>query len=165
MSQSGALLLLTLFTSSAADDLREGSFLDGGASSVMQHAAIPLLEPSRVHQVRSPTAPCVRLRQAARLQDRIALQKHFKMKRDVVLEVRTLFYRHTPAAESLAAPQRDGLDRQEPAFLVSLSASTRLGLTSEQDLLHLARPLFASRTDRARSYSPCSVAPPSQFTE
>jgi len=44
-----------------------GSFLDGGASHVIQVAAIPLLEPSRVKQ------------------DRIALQRHFKAKRDHVL--------------------------------------------------------------------------------
>lgn len=44
-----------------------GGFLDGGASHPFQVAAIPLLEPSRV------------------LQDRKALQQHFKAKRDHVL--------------------------------------------------------------------------------
>jgi len=47
---------------------QSGSFLDGGASHPLQVAAIPLLEPSRVHQ------------------DKVALQKHFKMKRDYVLQ-------------------------------------------------------------------------------
>ncbi|KAG0140634.1 hypothetical protein CROQUDRAFT_664940 [Cronartium quercuum f. sp. fusiforme G11] len=46
---------------------QSGSFLDGGASHIMQMAAIPLLEVSRVEQ------------------DKIALQKHFRMKRDRVL--------------------------------------------------------------------------------
>ncbi|KAJ3037387.1 hypothetical protein HDV00_001753 [Rhizophlyctis rosea] len=45
-----------------------GSFLDGGTSHVMQWAAIPLLEPERV------------------LKDTIALQRHFKSKRDYVLQ-------------------------------------------------------------------------------
>lgn len=47
---------------------QSGSFLDGGASHIMQMAAVPLLEISRVKQ------------------DKIALQKHFRMKRDKVLE-------------------------------------------------------------------------------
>ncbi|KAK4054461.1 hypothetical protein OIV83_000955 [Microbotryomycetes sp. JL201] len=46
---------------------QSGSFLDGGASHPTQMAAVPLLEPERVHQ------------------DRIALQQHFKAKRDFVL--------------------------------------------------------------------------------
>ncbi|SCV72184.1 BQ2448_4878 [Microbotryum intermedium] len=45
-----------------------GGYLDGGANHVLQMAAIPLMEPSRVEQ------------------DRLALQKHFKAKRDHVLE-------------------------------------------------------------------------------
>ncbi|KAM0753086.1 aminotransferase [Meredithblackwellia eburnea MCA 4105] len=44
-----------------------GGSLDGGANHVLQEAALPLLELSRVKQ------------------DRIALQRHFKMKRDHVL--------------------------------------------------------------------------------
>lgn len=47
---------------------QSGSFLDGGANHPLQLAAIDLLEPSRV------------------LQERIALQKHFKVKRDHVLK-------------------------------------------------------------------------------
>ncbi|RSH87549.1 uncharacterized protein EHS24_000058 [Apiotrichum porosum] len=47
---------------------QSGSFLDGGASHPLQVAAIPLLEPSRV------------------LQDKIALQKVFRAKRDHMLE-------------------------------------------------------------------------------
>ncbi|KAI5478228.1 hypothetical protein MNV49_005293 [Pseudohyphozyma bogoriensis] len=46
---------------------QSGSFLDGGASHPLQVASIPLLEPSRVKQ------------------DRVALQRHFKAKRDHVL--------------------------------------------------------------------------------
>ncbi|KDN53386.1 PLP-dependent transferase [Tilletiaria anomala UBC 951] len=45
-----------------------GSFLDGGANHPLQLAAIPMLDPERC------------------LQDRIALQKHFRMKRDHVLK-------------------------------------------------------------------------------
>lgn len=45
-----------------------GSYLDGGASHPTQVAAIPLLEPKRVQQ------------------DKIALQKCFKAKRDHVLK-------------------------------------------------------------------------------
>lgn len=45
-----------------------GSFLDGGASHPTQVAAIPLLDPARVQQ------------------DKIALQKCFKQKRDHVLK-------------------------------------------------------------------------------
>lgn len=41
-----------------------GGFLDGGASHVMQNACVQFLEPQRV------------------IQDRLALQAHFKMKRD-----------------------------------------------------------------------------------
>ncbi|KAI9571379.1 pyridoxal phosphate-dependent transferase [Boletus coccyginus] len=47
---------------------QSGSFLDGGANHPMQLAAIPLLEPSRVAQ------------------EKLALQKHFKAKRDHVLK-------------------------------------------------------------------------------
>lgn len=47
---------------------QSGSFLDGGANHPLQLAAIPLLEPQRV------------------LQEKIALQKHFKKKRDHVLK-------------------------------------------------------------------------------
>jgi aspartate/methionine/tyrosine aminotransferase len=47
---------------------QSGSFLDGGASHPMQVAAIPLLEPSRF------------------MQDKKALQRHFRMKRDHVLK-------------------------------------------------------------------------------
>ncbi|KAF8136533.1 pyridoxal phosphate-dependent transferase [Boletus edulis] len=47
---------------------QSGSFLDGGANHPMQLAAIPLLEPSYVAQ------------------EKIALQKHFKAKRDHVLK-------------------------------------------------------------------------------
>ncbi|KAK0196579.1 pyridoxal phosphate-dependent transferase [Armillaria mellea] len=46
---------------------QSGSFLDGGANHPMQLAAIPLLDPIRVKE------------------EKIALQKHFKMKRDHVL--------------------------------------------------------------------------------
>jgi len=46
---------------------QSGSFLDGGANHPMQLAAVDLLEPSRVAQ------------------EKIALQKHFKQKRDHVL--------------------------------------------------------------------------------
>ncbi|KAG0140633.1 hypothetical protein CROQUDRAFT_674543 [Cronartium quercuum f. sp. fusiforme G11] len=46
---------------------QSGSFLDGGASHIMQIAAIPLLEISHVEQ------------------DKIALQKHFRMKKERVL--------------------------------------------------------------------------------
>ena len=44
-----------------------GSFLDGGTNHVLQAAAVPLLEPKRVFS------------------DTVALQKHFKKKRDYVL--------------------------------------------------------------------------------
>ncbi|MBW0476572.1 hypothetical protein O181_016287 [Austropuccinia psidii MF-1] len=47
---------------------QSGSFLDGGASHIMQMAALPLLEIDRVQK------------------DKVALQKHFRMKRDRVLE-------------------------------------------------------------------------------
>ena len=47
---------------------QSGSYLDGGCSHPTQLAAIPLLEPSRVQQ------------------DKLALQKCFKHKRDHVLE-------------------------------------------------------------------------------
>ncbi|CDZ97540.1 aminotransferase [Phaffia rhodozyma] len=47
---------------------QSGSFLDGGASHVLQVAAISMLEPSRVKQ------------------DIVSLQKHFKMKRDYCLK-------------------------------------------------------------------------------
>ncbi|KAI9436515.1 aminotransferase [Russula earlei] len=47
---------------------QSGSFLEGGANHPFQLAAIPLLEPQHVHD------------------ERVALQKHFKMKRDHVLE-------------------------------------------------------------------------------
>lgn len=47
---------------------QSGSFLDGGANHPLQLAAIPLLDPQHVHN------------------ERIALQKHFKMKRDHVLK-------------------------------------------------------------------------------
>lgn len=47
---------------------QSGSFLDGGASHIMQMAAIPLLDFERVER------------------DKLALQKHFRMKRDRVLE-------------------------------------------------------------------------------
>ncbi|KAH8117057.1 aminotransferase [Phellopilus nigrolimitatus] len=47
---------------------QSGSFLDGGANHPLQLAAIPLLDPERVQQ------------------EKIALQKHFKMKRDHVLK-------------------------------------------------------------------------------
>ena len=47
---------------------QSGSFLDGGANHPMQLAAIPLLDPQRVQQ------------------EKIALQKHFKIKRDHVLK-------------------------------------------------------------------------------
>ncbi|KIK59407.1 hypothetical protein GYMLUDRAFT_44407 [Collybiopsis luxurians FD-317 M1] len=46
---------------------QSGSFLDGGANHPLQLAAIPLLDPARAYQ------------------ERVALQKHFKMKRDHVL--------------------------------------------------------------------------------
>ncbi|KAI5900534.1 PLP-dependent transferase [Schizophyllum commune H4-8] len=46
---------------------QSGSFLDGGANHPLQLAAIPMLEPSRVRE------------------EKIALQKHFKAKRDHVL--------------------------------------------------------------------------------
>ncbi|KZT44563.1 PLP-dependent transferase [Sistotremastrum suecicum HHB10207 ss-3] len=46
---------------------QSGSFLDGGANHPLQLAAIPLLDPERVKQ------------------DRLALQKHFKAKRDHIL--------------------------------------------------------------------------------
>ncbi|KAM0791378.1 hypothetical protein ACM66B_005843 [Microbotryomycetes sp. NB124-2] len=45
-----------------------GSYLDGGAAHPTQMAAVPLLDPVRVHQ------------------DRVALQRHFKVKRDFVLD-------------------------------------------------------------------------------
>lgn len=44
-----------------------GSFLDGGSNRILQVAALPMLEPERVQQ------------------DKIALQKWFKYKRDVVI--------------------------------------------------------------------------------
>jgi len=47
---------------------QSGSFLDGGANHPLQLAAIPLLDPQHVQN------------------ERIALQKHFKMKRDHVLK-------------------------------------------------------------------------------
>ncbi|GAA6034061.1 hypothetical protein JCM8097_000672 [Rhodosporidiobolus ruineniae] len=47
---------------------QSGGFLDGGASHVLQAAAIPLLDPARVHS------------------DRLALQTHFRAKRDHVLK-------------------------------------------------------------------------------
>ncbi|KAI0372983.1 aminotransferase [Pilatotrama ljubarskyi] len=47
---------------------QSGSFLDGGANHPLQLAAIPLLDPERV------------------MQEKIALQKHFKHKRDHVLK-------------------------------------------------------------------------------
>ncbi|KAH9060111.1 pyridoxal phosphate-dependent transferase [Lactarius vividus] len=47
---------------------QSGSFLDGGANHPLQLAAVPLLDPQHVHS------------------ERIALQKHFKMKRDHVLK-------------------------------------------------------------------------------
>ncbi|OAV97141.1 hypothetical protein PTTG_26153 [Puccinia triticina 1-1 BBBD Race 1] len=47
---------------------QSGSFLDGGASHIMQLAAIPLLEFERVEK------------------DKLALQKHFRMKREEQLE-------------------------------------------------------------------------------
>jgi len=47
---------------------QSGSFLDGGASHPLQLAAIPLLDPQHVHA------------------EKVALQKHFKMKRDHVLK-------------------------------------------------------------------------------
>jgi len=46
---------------------QSGSFLDGGANHPLQIAAIPLLDPQRVQQ------------------ERLALQRHFKAKRDHVL--------------------------------------------------------------------------------
>ncbi|KAG2019992.1 TdiD protein [Coprinopsis cinerea AmutBmut pab1-1] len=46
---------------------QSGSFLDGGANHPMQLAAVPLLDPARVQQ------------------EKVALQKHFKAKRDHVL--------------------------------------------------------------------------------
>ncbi|THG98275.1 hypothetical protein EW145_g7453 [Phellinidium pouzarii] len=47
---------------------QSGSFLDGGANHPLQLAAIPLLDPKRVQL------------------EKVALQKHFKMKRDHVLK-------------------------------------------------------------------------------
>jgi len=47
---------------------QSGSFLDGGANNPLQLAAIPLLNPEHVQH------------------ERVALQKHFKMKRDYVLK-------------------------------------------------------------------------------
>ncbi|KAI0064720.1 PLP-dependent transferase [Artomyces pyxidatus] len=47
---------------------QSGSFLDGGANHPLQLAAIPLLDPTHVHN------------------EKIALQKHFKAKRDHVLK-------------------------------------------------------------------------------
>ncbi|KAI0700627.1 pyridoxal phosphate-dependent transferase [Cytidiella melzeri] len=47
---------------------QSGSFLDGGANHPLQLAAIPLLEPEHVHA------------------EKVALQKHFKHKRDHVLK-------------------------------------------------------------------------------
>ncbi|KAI5119956.1 hypothetical protein M0805_002145 [Coniferiporia weirii] len=47
---------------------QSGSFLDGGANHPLQLAAIPLLDPDRAHQ------------------EKVALQKHFKAKRDHVLK-------------------------------------------------------------------------------
>jgi aspartate/methionine/tyrosine aminotransferase len=47
---------------------QSGSFLDGGANHPLQLAALPLLDPQHVHN------------------EKIALQKHFKMKRDHVLK-------------------------------------------------------------------------------
>ncbi|KAI4524622.1 PLP-dependent transferase [Schizophyllum commune Loenen D] len=46
---------------------QSGSFLDGGANHPLQLAAIPMLDPARVHE------------------EKVALQKHFKAKRDHVL--------------------------------------------------------------------------------
>lgn len=47
---------------------QSGSFLDGGANHPLQLAAIPLLDPARVHQ------------------EKLSLQKHFHYKRDHVLK-------------------------------------------------------------------------------
>ncbi|KAK1236446.1 hypothetical protein PQX77_000327 [Marasmius sp. AFHP31] len=47
---------------------QSGSFLDGGANHPLQLASIPLLDPARVHD------------------EKVALQKHFKHKRDHVLK-------------------------------------------------------------------------------
>jgi len=47
---------------------QSGSFLDGGANHPLQVAAIPLLDPARC------------------LQERVALQRYFKAKRDHVLD-------------------------------------------------------------------------------
>jgi aspartate/methionine/tyrosine aminotransferase len=47
---------------------QSGSFLDGGASHIMQMPAIPLLDFDRVEK------------------DKMALQVHFRMKRDPILE-------------------------------------------------------------------------------
>ncbi|KAG6877729.1 hypothetical protein C0993_004546 [Termitomyces sp. T159_Od127] len=55
---------------------QSGSFLDGGANHPLQLAAIPLLDPSLVAQEKNELYE--RLRQ-------VALQKHFKAKRDHVL--------------------------------------------------------------------------------
>jgi aspartate/methionine/tyrosine aminotransferase len=47
---------------------QSGSFLDGGASHIMQMATIPLLDFDRAEK------------------DKLALQVHFRMKRDPILE-------------------------------------------------------------------------------
>ena len=47
---------------------QSGSFLDGGANHPLQLAAIPLLDPEHAHA------------------EKLALQRHFKMKRDHVLK-------------------------------------------------------------------------------
>ena len=81
---------------------QSGSFLDGGANHPLQLAAIPLLDPARVHQ------------------EKLSLQKHFHHKRDHVLErlqEMGLKVRVPPRAtfyvwldlESLPAPINNGL--------------------------------------------------------
>ncbi|KLO19222.1 aminotransferase [Schizopora paradoxa] len=81
---------------------QSGSFLDGGANHPLQLAAIPMLDPERV-QI-----------------DKIALQKHFKRKRDHVLKrlyKMGLKVAHPPNStfyiwlnlESLPAPLNNGL--------------------------------------------------------
>lgn len=81
---------------------QSGSFLDGGANHPLQMAAVPLLDPERVKQ------------------DKVALQKCFKEKRDHVLkrlEKMGLPVKIPPQAtfyvwldlEHLGAPLHDGL--------------------------------------------------------
>jgi len=81
---------------------QSGSFLDGGANHPLQLAAIPMLDPERVQK------------------DKIALQKHFKKKRDHVLKrlyKMGLKVTHPPTStfyiwlnlESLPAPLNNGL--------------------------------------------------------